>query len=94
MLGGAALFFFGVALFELEISRASVVPPLIAHRRPGRADSGGHRRHELGLLAATTALIAVASMSLTMGRRILVESGAQNVPRTKRRRASASRRSR
>jgi hypothetical protein len=48
----------------------------------------------LGLLAATTAVIAVASMSLTMGRRIVVESGAHERGWTKRRRASASRRSR
>lgn len=76
MLGGAALFFFGLALFELEISRASVVPPLIAIGGLAALTPVATVATNLGLLAATTAIIAVASMSLTMRRRIAVESGA------------------
>src|SRR5919106_997772 len=94
MLGGAALFLFGLALFELEISRASVVPPLIAIGGLAALTPVATVATNLGLLAATTAVIAVASMSLTMGRRIVVESGAHERGWTKRRRASASRRSR
>ena len=59
MLGGPALYFVGLSLFEVEISRASVVPPLIAiaalaalipiagrhdEPRPARGDDGGHHR--------------------------------------------------
>lgn len=76
MLGGAALFFFGLALFELEISRASVVPPLIAIGGLAALIPVATVATNLGLLAATTAVIAVASMSLTMRRRIVVGSGA------------------
>jgi hypothetical protein len=92
MLGGAALFFFGLALFELEISRASVVPPLIAIGGLAALTPVATVATNLGLLAATTARLlrchsrwGVASWS---------RPERTNVAWTKRRRASARRRSR
>ena len=75
MLGGPALYFFGLTLFELEISRASVVPPLIAIAALAALIPVAAVATTLGLLAATTAVITVAATSLTMGRRIAIEAG-------------------